>query len=458
MKPTAASAGGQVRLAPQKGPQTAFLASQADIAIYGGAAGGGKSWALLVDPLRHFQTARFGAVIFRRTSMQVRVEGGLWDASGGIYTLFGAEPRQNTLEWRFPSGISISFGGLEYEDSVLDWSGSEIPYIGFDELQLFTSKQFWFMLSRNRSTSGVKSRVRATCNPQSEGWLRDLISWWIDPMGFPIPERSGVLRWFVREDGAIHWADDPETLKAAHPKLHPKSLTFIPAKLADNQVLMRSDPGYLANLMALSPLERGQLLDGNWNIKPSAGTVFRRHWFEVIDEVRANVTTTIRAWDLAATPVTQASPNPDWARGVKLGRLHTGKWVVLDVVSIRGTALEVERLVTSTASQDGYATAVVIEQEPGSAGKSVAERYVTLLAGYNVRIRKPDTDKVTRALPVSAQSEAGNVLLLRASWNDPFLTELEAFPDGGHDDQVDALSSAFNEFAQMGSYLIGDIL
>ena len=87
---------------PQDGPQTAFLASKADIAIYGGAAGGGKTWALLLEPLRHKDVHDFGCVFFRRTTVQIRNEGGLWDESSKLYRAPAPSRRNSALEWRFP--------------------------------------------------------------------------------------------------------------------------------------------------------------------------------------------------------------------------------------------------------------------------------------------------------------------------------------------------------------------
>src|SRR4051812_4845056 len=201
-------------VAPQPGPQTAFLASRADIAIYGGAAGGGKSWALLLEPLRHVGVADFGAVFFRRSTVQIRNEGGLWDESAKLYPHVGARAREQALEWRFPSGASVSFGHLEHERNVYDWQGSQISLIGFDELTHFSARQFFYMLSRNRSMCGVRPYVRATCNPDADSWVAKLIGWWIDQeTGLPIPERSGVLRWFARVGEELVWADRPEEIE-----------------------------------------------------------------------------------------------------------------------------------------------------------------------------------------------------------------------------------------------------
>jgi hypothetical protein len=99
---------------PQKGPQSRFLASRADIAFYGGAAGGGRTWALLLQPLRHRFEADFSAVFFRRTTVQVRTPGGLWDESFRLYPQADGEPFAAALEWRFPSGARVRFAHLEH--------------------------------------------------------------------------------------------------------------------------------------------------------------------------------------------------------------------------------------------------------------------------------------------------------------------------------------------------------
>src|SRR5690606_2742766 len=164
-------------IAPQPGPQTAFLSTSADIAIYGGAAGGGKSWALLLEPLRHIHNPKFGGVIFRRESKQVTNEGGLWDESEKIYPLVGAKPRVGDLQWVFPSGCCLTFAHLQHETDKLSWQGSQIAFIGFDELTHFTRTQFFYMLSRNRSLCGVAPYIRATTNPDADSWVAEFIAW-----------------------------------------------------------------------------------------------------------------------------------------------------------------------------------------------------------------------------------------------------------------------------------------
>lgn len=438
-----------INLGPQAGPQTEFLATTADIAFYGGAAGGGKSFALLLEPLRHYNNPRFGAVIFRRNTVQVRNEGGLWDESYAMYKQFGAHPREAILEWEFPSGSRVKFAHLENENTIYNWQGSQIPMIGFDEITHFTEKQVVYMMSRNRSTSGVPGYIRGTCNPDVDSWVRKWIDWYIGEDGYPLKERSGKIRWFIRQEDEMIWADSREELveKYGSDQL-PKSFTFIASVIYDNKILMTKDPSYLSSLMALSRVERLRLLGGNWNVRPTAGAYFQKDWFQIVDAANTGIVSQVRYWDRAATIPSEENNDPDWTVGLKLSKLGTGIFLVEHVVRKRDRPLPIERLVKNTATQDGYGVPICVEEDPGASGVADAENYVRLLAGFNVRVRKPSKDKVTRALPVSAQCEAGNVMLVRGAWNDAFLSELENFSgedECGHDDQVDALSGAFNE-------------
>jgi hypothetical protein len=228
---------------PQKGPQEAFLCSPADVVVFGGAAGGGKTWALLVEPIRHINNPEFGAVLFRRTSPEITNHGGLWDESRKLYPHLQAKPNLNDLSWTFPTGAKVRFSHLQHSSDVHSWQGAKVPLIGFDQLEHFEEFQFFYLLTRNRSLCGVRPYVRATCNPDADSWLAKFIAWWIDPnTGMPIPERAGVLRWFVRgEDEKIVWADTKEELEQHYrmPNGEPvpaKSVTFIPSKLADNPI------------------------------------------------------------------------------------------------------------------------------------------------------------------------------------------------------------------------------
>lgn len=438
-----------LRIGPQPGPQEEFLSCEADIAIYGGGAAGGKTYGILLDPLRHIENSKFGCVMFRRNSTQVRNQGGLWDESMNLYFPLGAHPREAMLDWRFPSNMKVKFAHLEYDHTVFDYQGAQIPGLYFDELTHFTEKQFFYMLSRNRSTSGVPGYVRATCNPDADSWVRQFIAWWIDPeTGYPIPERSGVIRWFIRRGDDFHWASSRETLiKEFGDDSLPKSVTFIPSKIQDNKILMEKDPSYLANLRSLSRVDRMRLEGGNWNIRASAGTMFQREWFPVIEAIPSGWISSIRFWDRAATKPHEGNKDPDWTRGLKLYRYGDGTFIVADLKSIRDTPLQVEQLIKNVASHDGVDVRIMSQQDPGSAGVLEKDNFVKMLAGYYVGTITFSKDKVTRSKAVSAQAEAGNIKVLRAPWNEDFFKELDNFPEGAHDDIVDTLSGAFNELS-----------
>ncbi|HEY1188574.1 MAG TPA: phage terminase large subunit [Gemmata sp.] len=293
----------RIEVRPQRGPQELFARCSADVAVYGGAAGGGKSWALLLEPLYHVANPAFGCTIFRRTYPMVTAQGGLWQESAKLYGALGAAPTANDLRWKFPSGAEVKFAHLQHEATVLGYQGAQIPLIGFDELTHFTEYQFNYMLSRNRSTCGVRPYMRATTNPDAASWVARWIEWWIDPStGLPIPERGGRVRWFVRDGETLRWADSPEQLRKEYPQAgDPLSFTFVPASLDDNKVLLAADPRYRAALMALPRVERERLLRGNWLVSAAVGRwpaeYFGRHlWFNdwPLEEDR---TICVIAWD-----------------------------------------------------------------------------------------------------------------------------------------------------------------
>lgn len=438
-------------LGPQPGPQEDFLSTSADIAIYGGAAGGGKTFGLLLEPVRHIDNQHFGAVIFRRQAIQVTNEGGLFDNSFLVYPLVDGSPKLSpTRSWVFPSGAQITFGHLNTDSDVLNWQGAQIPLICYDELTHFTENQFWYMLSRNRSTCGVKPYVRATCNPDADSWVAELVAWYIDQdTGYPIPERSGKLRYVVRVDGTLRWADSPRELLMDYPGSSPKSFTFIAATLADNKKLTESDPAYEANLRMLNRVERERLLHGNWKIRPTAGSYFPAYNVGFLPTRPTDVRVWVRRWDLAATEPSEVNPSPDASASILMGRRNDGRFVIADAFQLRKGAHIVREVIKNTAQQDKFnygRVITVLPQDPGQAGKEQAASLTAMLAGYAVKTVRETGPKETRAEPLSAQWQVGNVDLVEGNWNKEYIAQMSLFPTRGeHDDFVDASSGAFLE-------------
>ena len=351
-------------LKPQEGPQTMLLATPAQIAVYGGAAGGGKSYGLLLSPLRYKNIPGFGCTIFRRNFNQIFAQGGLWDESMQIYRdVHGSDPKYARGQWWFRDKdgnivSKVTFAHIERDEDVHKWQGSQICEIGFDELTHFSEKVFFYMLSRNRSTCGVTPFVRATCNPDADSWVAKFIDWWIDPeTGYPIPERSGKIRWFIRRNETLYWANtrrelwEQFSLQTEEERQEPRSVTFIASKLSDNKELLRVNPGYLANLKALSVIERERLLNGNWKIKAAGGLFFKRSQVNVVDVIPSDLKMVCRAWDLAATEE-KPDGDADYTAGVLLGIRKDRTVIVLDVINQRIRAGEVEKLVYNTAVAD----------------------------------------------------------------------------------------------------------
>lgn len=257
--------------------QRLWLSSPADIAVYGGAAGGGKTWSLLYKPIsaKHHLVPGFRGVIFRRTYPQITVAGGLWDESLQVYPHFGGVPKYGDLEWVFPSGATIAFHHLQHEKDKDQWQGAQVAYFGFDELSHFTETQFAYVaLSRGRSMSGIRPYVRATTNPDP-GWVKAFLAPWVDKE-FAGRAKSGEIRHFVRDGAALKWVPTGTA--------DSKSLTFVRASVYDNKEMLRVNPEYVANLKALLPVDRARLLDGDWDVRRE-GLVYPEFELCVVDSL-----------------------------------------------------------------------------------------------------------------------------------------------------------------------------
>jgi len=388
--------------------QAEFLALTCREALYGGAAGGGKSDALLMAALQFVDIPNYSAILFRRTFNDLALPGALMDRS--MEWLGPTKAHWDGIKhiWTFPSGATLTFGNLEHEQDKFRYQSAEFQYIGFDELTQFLESQYRYLFSRLRRLTGtfVPLRMRSASNPGNVG-------------------HDWVKRRFLEEGES-------------------KGRVFIPAKLQDNPHLDQAK--YVESLRELDPITRKQYLNGDWTAR-HGGSIFRREWFEIVNEAPANIPK-IRYWDLAATKPKQGT-DPDYSVGALIGE-RNGMYWILDIKRIRAAPPQVEALIRQTAELDGYSTKICMEQEPGSSGVSQIDYYARqVLQGYSFWGVKTTGPKEERATPVSSAAEAGNVKLVRGNWINEFLDEFEAFPQGMHDDQVDAVSGAFSQLRKV---------
>ena len=172
---------------------------------------------------------------------------------------------------------------------------------------------------------------------------------------------------------------------------------------------------------------------------PLAGGEFKPDFIDIVDAV-PHGTRMVRGWDLAGT-----KDGGDYTAGGALGIMPDGRYIVAGMEHDRADPEDVQTMLKATAKRDGTSVTVALPQDPGQAGKAQKRALVRLLAGYSVSSKPVTGDKVTRARPLAAQVNVGNVVMLRGDWNAGMVNEMRSFPNGKHDDQIDALSLAFDE-------------
>ncbi len=397
--------------------QKVFLRTYALEALFGGAAGGGKSSALLMAAMQYVDVPGYSAILFRRTFADLSLPGALMDRfKDWIAQHDDIHWNANSYVATFPSGARISFGYLNNQNDYLRYKGSEFQFIGMDEVTEIRESDYRYLFSRlrrpaNGPLSQVPLRMRAASNP-APNWVRQ--------------------RFIV---------EGLETNRI-----------FVPSLLTDNPGI--DAVSYRQALQALDPVERRRLEEGDW-WSTTLGSMFDRTSFVIIDPHEIPVITSaarvVRFWDLAASEPSPSYPDPDWTVGT-LGVFDQGIFYILDVRRARVKSDKVEHLIAQTALEDGPLVSIRMEQEPGSSGKALVDQFARyVLPGYDFQGIRSTGDKITRARPFSASVANGNVRLVRGRWLTDWLDEVSAFPEGlTHDDQVDSAVGAFTFLSGLG--------
>lgn len=382
-------------------PSHTFLVGETQIPTH-------NSDALLMSALQYVDIPGYAAILFRKTYKELALPEALIFRSKEWLSPY---MNKGDVRWSeqdkmftFPSGATLSFGYLETDSDMMRYQSAEFQFIGFDELTHFKERHYRYLFSRLRRLKGVDIplRMRSASNPGSQGheWVKN--------------------RFLI---------EGPS-----------KGRIFIPATLDDNKHIDREE--YLKSLAELDPVTREQLEKGDWDIEPE-GNMFKRDWFEIVEAAPTRAAR-VRYWDLAATEA-KDNKDPDWTVGVKMAA-KDGIYYIEDVRRVREDPGSVVSLVKHTASVDGKAVPIFIEEEPGSSGKNNTyhyQRYV--LPGYACEGDRVTGSKIIRANPLSSAAKVGNVKLVRGMWNSDFLDEIALFPLGNYKDQVDATSGAHSK-------------
>jgi predicted phage terminase large subunit-like protein len=452
----------QVVLGPCSEKQRLMLVdNQTDMLLVGGGAGGGKSYLALLKALYFCEDPNARVLIVRLTYPVLKAVGGLVDESKHLFKQFGAEFKLQPLEWHFPNGAIVKFVAMPADlTEVQGWQATNIIV---DEGAEFTLEQILALKERCRGARYKgKLGMTITCNPNRNSWLFPFVQYCLDPdTGVPRPGTENITRWFMVLNGKVVWGDSYDDLFEKHgfgmdkeKDYHPTSFRFIPMDVYSNPVLLKNNPGYLANLKSGTRVSQLRFLHGSWTAVPEGSSVFNRSWLNKVQFAPPEVSGRVRSWDLAHSVPSETYPDPDWTAGVRMSRTKGGRYCIEHVKRDRKLTDGVVKLIKDTAhEEDGLHVPVTIPKDNGG-GKAATQFFIRELAEEGITVKgipiSGHTSKMQRFLPFCSLAEAGLVDIVEGDWNEDFFVELEHFQGirNEKNDQVDACSDAFNYLAK----------
>lgn len=403
--------------------QAKALACGADITIFGGGNGGGKTTGLMLGPLPHVHNGAFRAVLFMESLEKIKQLGGILDESRKFYPPAGGTVNKSNLVYTFPSGAMIK---LSFVGEPGQWDGAQFAFGAIDQVEQVSSSQFFAVVSRNRSTSGVRSRMFGSCNPPPDGeehWLTKLLDagGYLDDEGYPVPEMDGVVRYFIRDgkgDGFL-FADTADELLPRCEKdengaaIPPYSFAFVAALVGDNPY---GDPDYKRKLAILPEAERLRRLRGKWKGLNAIGIHFKEENFPLVDYRPSRVARGVRAWDNAwasSKADVSADDGPDWTVAPCMWA-DGDELLIDDSIRFRGGPAHLERAIHLVAELDGPDVEIRLPKDPGAAAALQGKWADRLGArGYTVVLTADQGDKLTRAQPYMACVERRQIRLCK---------------------------------------------
>jgi phage terminase large subunit-like protein len=447
-------------------------------------AGSGKSHILNHLPLLVIDDPRTHCIMYRKTNPQL--EGGLWPNGCEIYKTkmpptMKPKVREQKKEIIFPNGAKIKYQQAENTAKAKDDAqGQEFTMVTVDEACQHDFEFLEYLMSRLRSPSRHFSRMVMSCNPDPDHKIRELIDWYIGEDGFPIPEREGVVRYFIRESGEFVWGDTREDLGdrfgIAESDWEEKiiSFSFVSGLVYDNPFMLENNKSYVAFLEGLNEVDKAQLLYGNWDARLVGANYWERGWLKEIstDEAPSDISW-CRAYDLATTERSQANKYPDPTACAMIGKSNGYYYLAGnyhenfydDLYEVYGQFCkrsgDRDNHIIMQAELDGDSVTIVLPVDPGASGRTAYESMAANFTEHGFLV-KPDPmpnnkSKLVRFQPFATACENGLVSILVDTFDKKTLSfiykQLEKF-DGERstaskkDEFPDLFSSGFNFMAK----------
>ena len=434
--------------------------------------------------LLYIDDPHFVGFVIRKNATDLKGAGSSFDEATAMFSKYDPNIKitKQPMQMTFSSGAKLYFTGLDGDAGMKALQGKQISAIMADEATHFTEEEIVWAESRLRTMANMTPNIWLTCNPDSSSvifdWIKDF---YLYPKGTvidgelvegrAIPERDGVVRYYLKVGNTTEWGESREELverfghrfpknkETGESTASPKSFTFISATCLDNPPLLEANPDYVSTLAALPRVTRERLLHGNWLAREEGSGYFKRDWTPIENGTKVftddDVVRRVRAWDLASTLPSESNPSPDYTVGVLIARTRSGYYVVEDVIRGRWRAGELENMLVEQTRKDiefyGYSCLGYLPIEPASAGKIMKHHMSRIFAQERVPIKffkvGSGKSKLDRFLPFASVAENGLVKIKEDDWNEDFLTELELFSGTRskiHDDIVDSTADAYN--------------
>lgn len=268
------------KLSPCSPMQQRFISVEADIIVYGGAAGAAKTYGGILRHLKYVHDPNYVGYIVRRNEKVMRDAGATFDEAVQMAKILcprGLKYTTKPMLITFPSGAKLMFVGYEDDKAKDKFQGKQISTVMYDEGTHAKEEHIWWLISRLRSKAKVNGHIWITCNPDPDSYLFKWVEWYLYPKGHefegrPDPEKNGKIRYFIRLGNTIHWGDSEKELidkwsGHSFETLRPKRFCFLGATARDNPPLIKGNPDYISTLMTGGRIQTERLVYGRHNCR-----------------------------------------------------------------------------------------------------------------------------------------------------------------------------------------------